>query len=110
MNRRDHLLAKVSEAGLRRAGTRPMLVEVDGPDCAGRSTIARELRKRSVWLAREAIGIYRHGFHKPRAARYKRGPLSPEGYYHDSFDYVPLVAALLTPVRAADVATPVSAA
>jgi uridine kinase len=27
------------------------------------------------------------GFNRPRAQRYQRGELSPEGYYLDSFDY-----------------------
>jgi uridine kinase len=39
------------------------------------------------------------GFHRPRAARYRRGTDSPEGYYHDSFDYGALRAAILEPLR-----------
>src|SRR5262245_40082908 len=110
MNQRERLLALVSEAVLRRAGKRPMLVAVDGVDCAGKSTFARELREYIVGLGRHAIAISLDGFHEPRAARYKKGPLSSEGYYEDSFDYARLVAEFLAPVRAADVATTVNAA
>jgi uridine kinase len=38
------------------------------------------------------------GFHNPRAARYQRGRLDPEGYYIDSFNYRALLDNLLTPL------------
>jgi uridine kinase len=38
------------------------------------------------------------GFHRPRTERYRRGPTSPEGYYHDSFDYEALRRELLEPL------------
>ena len=38
------------------------------------------------------------GFHRPRADRYRRGELSPEGYYRDSFDHNALISDLLEPL------------
>jgi uridine kinase len=54
---------------------------VDGIDCAGKSTLA------------DALGSLLHGqrlsiddFLRPAGERYRRGDLSPEGYYRDSHD------------------------
>jgi uridine kinase len=38
------------------------------------------------------------GFHNARSLRYARGTDSPEGYFHDSFDYLALKRALLDPL------------
>lgn len=38
------------------------------------------------------------GFHHPREIRYRRGSLSPEGYYRDAFDYDAVHAQLLEPL------------
>jgi uridine kinase len=38
-------------------------------------------------LGRPVIRATVDGFHRPREERYRRGSDSPEGYYHDSFDY-----------------------
>jgi uridine kinase len=38
------------------------------------------------------------GFHNPRELRYARGPLSPQGYYLDSFHYDLLKRDLLDPL------------
>ena len=52
----------------------PVRLAIDGVDAAGKTTLADELASID-------------GFHHPRAERYRRGQDSPEGYYHDSFDY-----------------------
>src|SRR6185503_16431881 len=38
------------------------------------------------------------GFHNPARIRHKRGSASPEGYYHDSFNYHALTESLLAPL------------
>jgi uridine kinase len=48
--------------------------------------------------ARTVIRASVDGFHRPRAARYRRGVDSPEGFYRDSFDYDLLRSALLDPL------------
>src|SRR5437763_3560056 len=65
----------------------PVRVAIDGPDAAGKTTLADELAAGLRGRGREAIRASIDGFHRPRAARYRRGPDSPEGYYEDSFDY-----------------------
>jgi uridine kinase len=76
----------------------PVRVAVDGPDAAGKTTLADELavglRNRGRVVVRASID----GFHRPRAERYRRGEDSPEGYYEDSFDYEALRRLLLDPL------------
>ncbi|MFC6022327.1 uridylate kinase [Plantactinospora solaniradicis] len=72
-------------------------VAVDGPDAAGKSTLVAELGRR-LSGTRATIQASVDGFHRPRAVRRRRGELSPEGYYHDSFDYVALRDSLLDPL------------
>lgn len=72
-------------------------VAVDGPDAAGKSTLAAELA-RSLAGTRETILASVDHFHRPRHARYQRGQLSPDGYYQDAFDYDAIVASVLRPL------------
>jgi uridine kinase len=68
------------------------LVAVDGPDAAGKTTLADRLAARTGAL-RASIDA----FHRPRAERYARGALSPEGYYRDSFDLAAFEAVCARP-------------
>lgn len=79
------------------AARRPRLaVAVDGPDAAGKTTLADQIAgvpcptsdpRRSRW------------FHQPRQARYRRRDLSAEGYYRDRFDYPATTGQCLTLFR-----------
>lgn len=71
-----------------------VLVAFDGPDAAGKTTLAREV---ADLLARPAVCASVDGWHHPRQVRLRRGSESPEGYYMDSFDLDALVGDLLTP-------------
>src|SRR5918912_955294 len=77
----------------------PVRVAIDGPDAAGKTTLADELAAGLRGRGRETIRASIDGFHRPRAARYRRGPGSPERYYEDSFDYAALHKELLDPLR-----------
>ena len=71
-----------------------VLVAIDGPDAAGKTTFADALAASiDAPVARASID----GFHNPREVRLQRGSLSPEGYYLDSFDYDSLAERLLDP-------------
>lgn len=72
-----------------------MRVAIDGVDAAGKTTLADELVAPIEKLGRPVIRASVDGFHRPRRERYRRGRDSPEGYYHDSFDYESLREELL---------------
>lgn len=67
-------------------------VAVDGPDAAGKTTLAAELAASLPG----AIHLTIDGFHRPRAVRHRHP--GPEGYYHDSFDYDAVRRLVLEPL------------
>jgi uridine kinase len=81
-----------------------VLVGIDGPDCAGKTTLADRLadplrvttpRTPTTEVATLQASV--DGFNRPRVQRYQRGELSPQGYYLDGFDYPALVDQCLLP-------------
>lgn len=72
-------------------------VAIDGPDAAGKTTLADALAVRLAGL-RPTVRVSIDGFHRPRAERLRRGDLSPEGYYQDSFDHDALRRLVLEPL------------
>lgn len=70
---------------------------VDGPDAAGKTTLADEL---AVLLgpARPVIRLSIDRFHRPAELRRRLGSLSPHGYYADSFDNEAVVEHVLKPL------------
>ena len=76
----------------------PTRVAIDGVDAAGKTTLAQELVTLIQAHGRPVIRASIDGFHHPARIRYQRGATSPEGYYHDSFNYQALVESLLTPL------------
>lgn len=90
-----------------------VLVGIDGPDGAGKTTLADRLADALRPAPREsalqfpalqvpALRVSVDGFNRPRAQRYERGELSPEGYYLDSFDYQRLREQCLLPFLRGD--------
>ncbi len=75
----------------------PVLVAIDGVDAAGKTTLADELAPVIRGLGREVVRASIDGFHNPGTVRRKRGPISPEGCFHDSFNYPALIEALRDP-------------
>ena len=76
-----------------------VMVAVDGPTAAGKTTFADELAV--AWRA-TGTEVYRASiddFLRPRALRYARGRESAEGRYLDSYDYALLRRVLLDPFR-----------
>jgi len=73
---------------------RRAIVAIDGPDAAGKTTLARGLVRH---LVRPAVHASIDSWHHPREVRLRRGDESPEGYYLDSFDYDALVRECLDP-------------
>ncbi|WP_195905373.1 nucleoside/nucleotide kinase family protein [Parafrankia elaeagni] len=77
---------------------RVLRVAVDGPDAAGKTTLADELAGGIADRGRPVIRASVDGFHQPRAVRRRRGSLSPQGYFLDAFDYTALRRLLLDPL------------
>jgi uridine kinase len=76
----------------------PLRIAVDGPPAAGKTTLADELADALRAQGRFVIRASIESFLLPRAQRYRRGELSAEGCYHDSFDYDALRRVLLDPL------------
>jgi uridine kinase len=76
----------------------PLRVAIDGPDAAGKTTLADELAGRLRQADREVIRASIDGFHRPRAERRRRGDTDPRGYYEDSFDNELVRLVLLEPL------------
>jgi uridine kinase len=94
----DDLLAMLVAQVGQQPGTR-VLVALDGPDAAGKTTMADALAQR---LPGQVVRASIDGFHHPREHRLRRGSLSPEGYYRDSFDDEALRRLLLEPFRSGE--------
>jgi uridine kinase len=82
------------------AVTHPLRVAVDGPPAAGKTTLADELGDALRAQGRYVIRASIESFLFPRAQRYRRGELSAEANYHDTFDYAALRRVLLDPLGA----------
>ncbi len=70
------------------------LVAVDGPDAAGKTTLADRV---AALVDRPVVRASIDGFHAPSDVRLRRGSSSPEGCYRDSFDLDGLRDRLLEP-------------
>jgi uridine kinase len=90
----DEVASKIGDI----ARPHPVRVAIDGVDAAGKTTFGDEL---AALLTARGLSVIRasiDGFHNPAAIRYRQGSLSPDGYFHDSFNYSALVEALLQPL------------
>jgi uridine kinase len=69
-----------------------LLVGIDGPDAAGKTTLADRL---AADLPGPVLRVSVDDFVTPREERYRRGELSPEGFYRDLVDVAAFVDACL---------------
>lgn len=76
----------------------PTRVAIDGIDAAGKTTLAHEIAAALQEAQRPVIRASTDGFHRSKKNRYRRGELSPEGYYYDSFDHNAIKKNLLLPL------------
>jgi len=95
---RTTLLARLAEQILSLTVHHPVRVAVDGPDAAGKTTLADELGEVLRSSGRQVIRASIDRFHNPREVRYRQGANSPTGYYQDSFDLAALRRLLLDPL------------
>ena len=95
---REKLIAEIAREIAAISRPHPVRVAIDGVDAAGKTSFADELAPRLTELGRPVIRASVDGFHNPAEVRHRRGSLSPEGYFHDSFNYLALAEALLLPL------------
>ena len=92
------MIKEIANAILKSKRDVPLRVGIDGIDAAGKTflanQIAAELSTQGATVVRASID----GFHNLKEIRYRRGNLSPEGYYYDSFNYQLLKETLLEPL------------
>lgn len=98
MIKRSQFLEELASRVIQIEQPHPLRVAIDGPDVAGKTSLAQELIEPLQSYGRPLIRASIDGFHHPARIRYRRGANSPEGYYHDSFNYQALTASLLTPL------------
>ncbi|WP_238005590.1 uridine kinase [Dactylosporangium sp. AC04546] len=77
---------------------RRLLVAVDGVDASGKTTFAGWLAEALRLRGRSAHVIHVDDFMHVRSVRHRRGRNSPEGYFHDSYDYESLTRYVLKPL------------
>ncbi|HEY1179078.1 MAG TPA: uridylate kinase [Phytomonospora sp.] len=94
---RDACLTRLAADLLARRPAHPLRVAVDGPDAAGKTTLADDLAG-LIAAQRPVVRLSVDRFHRPEAVRRRRGSLSAEGYYRDSFDHDLIADGVLTPL------------
>lgn len=100
MNPRQLVLEKVRSELPAPAPGGSVLVAVDGVDGSGKSFFADELALLAREAGRTVLRASVDDFHNPREVRYRKGRLSPEGFWLDSYDYERFVNELLLPCKA----------
>ena len=95
---REQLLCQLADLLISLNHSHPLRIAIDGIDAAGKTMLANELVSYIEAQGRPVIRASIDSFHRPRHERYRQGPDSPEGYYHDAFDYLALKEVLLAPL------------
>ena len=98
MTKRSRVLEELTYRIIQIEQPYPLRVAIDGPDAAGKTTLAEALSALLQARGRPVIRASLDGFHNPTRIRYRRGATSPEGYYYDSFNYQALTESLLAPL------------
>jgi uridine kinase len=75
------------------------LIAIDGVDGSGKTVLVLELAGSLRDSGRNVIEVHVDDFHHLRERRYRRGRISPEGFWLDSYDYEALERDALTPLR-----------
>lgn len=95
---RQTVLDAVADAIESLALDHPVRVAIDGPDAAGKTTLAHELAATLETRGRTVIRASIDDFARPSSDRYRQGRDSADGYFAAGFDNEALVARLLAPL------------
>lgn len=78
---------------------RPALIAIDGVDGSGKTTFAARFAAAIERAGRPCVVVHEDDFLAPRSVRYRRGRVSPEGFFRDSYDLHALARDVLDPLR-----------
>ena len=78
---------------------RPVRVAIDGPDAAGKTTLADELSKSIKAVGRSVARVSIDGFLRPRSERSEGDVQTAAGYYREAFDAEEFIHLVLAPLR-----------
>jgi uridine kinase len=96
--KQEALITEISKIITQILAQHPLRVAVDGVDASGKTVFADALSEALTFTQRQVIRASVDGFHHPKAIRRQKGPLSPEGFYRDSYNYPALIENLLAPL------------
>ena len=96
---RKEVVAVVAEVISALPRDRPARVAVDGPDAAGKTTLADELRGPIEAAGRSVVRVSIDGFLRPRSERSEGAAQSAAGYYGEAFDTDAFFELVLAPLR-----------
>ena len=95
---RIQLLRSLAVMILQVESDHPLRVAIDGVDASGKTILADQLAETMQDGKRQIIRASVDDFHNPQHIRRKCGDLSPQGFFHDSFNYPALIEVLLKPL------------
>lgn len=95
---RSSLVSEIARTVTALHPERVVRVGIDGVDGAGKTVFADELAEAVAHSGRATIRAGVDGFHHPRRVRHRRGRDSPEGYFHDAYDYAVMRQSVLDPL------------
>ncbi len=78
---------------------KPLLVAFDGVDTSGKTTMAVRVFEVLKSKGKNSIRISIDKFHHPKEYRMRRGELSPEGFFYDSFNLEKIIECVLMPAK-----------
>ena len=79
---------------------KPLIIAFDGVDTSGKTTLANlvfeTMLKKKVF---SPLRVQIDKFHNPKNIRIRKGELSPEGFFYDSFDYDTILKNVINPIK-----------
>ncbi len=98
--RRQAVIESVANSILRLEVDGVTVVGINGVDGSGKTTFAAELVEQlEVQTDREVLSFSIDDFHNPQTERYRKGELSAQGFYEDSFNKKALIKKVLHPLK-----------
>lgn len=92
------LSKQIAQWILERKKAGPFLAAFDGVDASGKTTLADAVAAGLRAQGKNAVRVSIDRFHNPADIRARRGALSPEGFFYDSFDLEALQSCVIQPV------------